>query len=273
MGFEVEKINHPKNQLELSKTPKTPRRLMAALRASLELCISNTTTIPITGLENLEVVPPDKHLIIATSHISDIDLQTAVYVLGRYRQILITNQSTQHHLNQDPVTRIGIAIAGKRSFRPITHQKKEGQTKGSFNPADYPPMVDDLNQGATIALAAHNPAYDGILPDRAGIGAVYLAQLADPKKTVILPVAVVLTPDKNIVAHKKTDLIKNLFNRPRAEVRIGKPISLEKLDISPLSSLENSHYQEVLTQLREQGKQIMRALAKLLPEEKRGPWR
>ena len=46
------------------------------------------------GEEHLKEIPPDKKVIIATTHISDLDVPIATLKLGKYFDIAITNQST-----------------------------------------------------------------------------------------------------------------------------------------------------------------------------------
>jgi 1-acyl-sn-glycerol-3-phosphate acyltransferase len=78
---------------KMSKRPTTSKRLLIAIGADVKLA---TGEIQTHGEEHLKEIPPDKKVIIATTHISDLDVPIATLKLGKYFDIAITNQSIHH---------------------------------------------------------------------------------------------------------------------------------------------------------------------------------
>lgn len=249
---------------------KTSRRLMVALRLNLEPAIGNAGRLNISGQENLEEIPKDKPLVIVTTHISDIDVQAVTYALGNELPIKLVNQSTQFDTKVAPQMALILKLAGQNNFIPVDFRQVAGQIRPFFNRENYRPMEEALKEGHVVIIAGHNPSYNGILPDKGGYGAVYLAQLAG---AVLLPVAVNLDGPPPI-SGRWTDLIRNLSHRPRASVIIGKPLTDLDKPISPPINNSQSHadFKESYRQLRKRSVQIMQSLAALLPKEKRGKW-
>lgn len=62
------------------KRPTTSKRLLMAIGADVKLA---TGKIQTHGEEHLKEIPPDKKVIIATTHISDLDVPIATLKLGK----------------------------------------------------------------------------------------------------------------------------------------------------------------------------------------------
>lgn len=274
----IESFNN-KNKQEKQPEEKTPRRLMFALKSLTEAQVGK---IEIKGKENIEKIPKGKKVIIATTHISDVDLPLVAYVLGNDFNIALTDQSVHHSFKEEPSTNIGVRLAGKDNFIPFDYQKDgRGKKNSRFNPKNFEPMKAALNDGKSLVIAAHNPSYEGRL-EKGGYGAIYLAGL-DPD-SVILPVAVNLKSKKSISA---INPLQALVERPDAEVTIGEPLiagDLPNLNIIE-SVMEKRKNKEVISRkelaefgkarqsLSEESDKVMRILSAMTPEEKRGRYK
>ena len=99
----------------------TSHRLMLTLETAIRLQVKD---IEVIGIETLEKIPTGSKIIIATTHLTDLDVPLATYALGNKLNLIITNQSTQHKLTEDPLENISMHIAGKSNFLPIDYKKK-----------------------------------------------------------------------------------------------------------------------------------------------------
>jgi hypothetical protein len=242
----------------------TPERLLKTIDALNKTVVGN---VEVFGKENLDELNADENVIIATSHIEDPDVTLAVSVLGRSFDIAITDQSVHHTFLGEPGVNIGMRVAGRDNFLPISYKKSEGKKVGVFNPLDFDIMREPVANGKSLVVAAQSPTFTGKL-GKGGVGAVYLAQITGKR---ILPFAVDIG--------KKEGLLK----RPDARTHIGKPFELEHIEgIENLSMLdqkrkdgtlspeERQSYKDLLAALKEQSGIVMRNIAEMLPEEKRG---
>ncbi len=257
---------------------KTPARLMLALKAFRE-GISKGVTVE--GLDNALSIPKDKKVIIATSHITDLDVQLAASALGEHFDLMITNQSTQHTFMGDPMSNTAMRIAGRDNFMPIEYRAGDNNEKSPyFQPSDYAGMSQRMDQGKTMLIAAHNPSRDLQLK-RGGYAATYLAQLTD---AVILPVGVDMESDGDARVGQAANPLKTLANRPRVTIRIGKPFTPEKIEgVERLGEImqkrergekidksELEEFSRINASLKEKSAEIMTHIAQLVPAEKRG---
>lgn len=286
----VEKISSRETKRIVPLGEKSPRRLMLALDAMLKPAINK---ISLKGQENLRQIDRNRPLIIVTTHISDLDVPIVARSLGDMFDIAISNQSVHHSFfGGEKMTNIGLRLAGKDNFLPITYSFKEGEEKvhseelggddkkSSFNPEDFINMVSTVTEkGKAIIVAAHNPAKDWRLPERGGVGGVYLSGLLE--KAVLLPVAVnIKTATPVGMGDDRTRVLKE---RPDAEVTIGEPFELPATDgVQDLASLmerrkagqqripdDRHKIRGAINNLREQSDIVMGRLASLLPENKR----
>ncbi len=230
----------------------------------------------IEGKEHLEEIPKDKHIIVATSHLSDLDIPLVIQSLGKDLNLAISNASTQHDFKRNFQETLGVVLAGKSNFLPIDFAETgEKNVPLPFNPENYTPMAEAMDEGKAVLVAAHNPT-EGEL-GRPGYGAVYLSQISG---AVILPVAVNI-PGPAIMMRKKETLRKS-----DATVIVGKPIELPHIEgIEEFNALlekrrsneevtdaDIERFKELSNKLREQSDMLMRILATMLPDEKRGAY-
>ena len=150
MSFE-----NPQRNLE-KKKETTPRRLMLALEALVKL---QTKSIEVDGKEHVKEIPPDSKVVVATTHLSDLDVPLSAYALGNELNLVITNESVHHHFNQEAPTNIGLHIAGKENFIPIDYKKTGGKKRPrGFNPDNFVPMAEALENGKGVVIASQNPS-------------------------------------------------------------------------------------------------------------------
>lgn len=252
---------------------KSSFQLRGAVEANVRQFVKG---VRVEGKEHLAEVPEGKHLIIATTHISDLDVPLVIKSLGDDLDFAISNASTQHSLRRNFGETLGILAAGKHNFLPIDFAETGKRNSPlPFNPENYRVMADSLGSGKAVLVAAHTPS-DGVL-GRGGYAAVYLNQLSD---AVILPVAVSLSGEAIMVRQKKTN------EKTDAQVIIGKPLELphiagiEEFDAllrkrreGEVTDADRERFKELSSSLKQQSEMLMRALAELLPEEKRGPYK
>lgn len=255
---------------------------MAAVKAEIRLSFSGVT---VEGEEHLKEIPPGKKVVVATTHISDYDMPLAIYALGDKFELVVANASDQHAFRKSPFGNIGMRISGTENFRGIDYRDNY---KGPdfFNPANYRPIEKDLREGKTAVVAAHNPVFDYRLPERGGYAAVYVAELAD---AVVLPVALDVQSSKKIgTGSKFSDAAKSLWERPEARVIIGAPLAFQRLEgVEQFEAIMRTRHDRsaprpaaeeitfvrgISRKLKENSRLLMKALAVLLPPEKRGAW-
>lgn len=267
--------NSPQKEKETPKK-ETPKRLMYALAAWAE---ASAGKIDVRGMENLDKIPKDRKIIIATSHISDLDVLLVAYKLGRNFNLTVTNQSVHHHFFQEPPTNIGLTLTGKDNYLPIDYVKGEKRKEARFNPENFIPMNEAMEKGKTIIMAAHNPSQTGEGLEKSGVGVTYLSQLSD---AIVLPVAINLKTNKPVGMYGQE--FKTFLNRPDVDMTIGEPMELEKIEGiefiaeamtkrksgERLSKEELEKFRNVIVQLKNQSGEIMKSIAKMLPEDKRG---
>jgi hypothetical protein len=267
-------IEDSKNAIEIKR--KSPSRLSLALEAIMKIA---TNKIEVEGRENIEKVPKGKRVIIACSHISDMDIGLTAYALKDDFDLLITHQSVQTFL-EEPGISLGMKAAGSENFMPIDWLRSESGKQGKFNPDNFIELKEYVDKsGKTPLIAAHNPSKRWQL-EKGGYAAVMLAQLE--KDAVILPVSVNVKSDKPVgMAESRT---KTLKKRPEVEVFIGEPFELpaiegiEKMKSimdkrklgQPLSQKEKKIFYHLREALARESNVIMEKIASQLPEEKRG---
>lgn len=261
----------------------------------------------VLGIENLAEIPANSPLLVITSHFSDADVQTVESVLRpRLRQVRPDRGlgiSLQAHNLVDPVTALPIKLAGREHFfeYDVRFDKPTNHLQFIFNPENFRKMAQALLGRRDLITAAHEPlsnipgsAWE--LPNRSGLGAAYLAQLTN---ATILPATVdIQTTHPVAMAVDIQGTIKRLVTGQRANVRVilGRSLRLDPIDqealgvferyisrlgqpeesrsqIAALSPAEKAQARVVLRQLRDQSDLIMRKIAELLPEQKRGRWR
>jgi len=244
---------------------ETSRQLRLAVEIQLHFL---TRKVSIEGKGNLNLIPKNKKVIIASSHISDADMQLAIKALSKDLDIVVSGKSTN-----------SATIIGKRNYLPIDYSSTEKSgSGGTFNPENYDQMQTALDSNKSVLIAAHSPSW-GTLPEKGGKGAAYLAQMGD---YIILPVASDYQTSEPY-QNGKND-IKMMIERAPAKVMIGKPIEFPKIEgfaeyeiISAkrfrgekLTDEETAKMVTCSQAIARNSEIIMQSLVDMLPKEKRG---
>lgn len=283
MGFELPTPAKQNERAEENTSRgKTSSRLLFTLDKLKKTMINKTEVI---GRENLAEIPKDKKVVIATTHITDADVWLSALELGNDFDINITNQSVHHKAfgkNSELPTNIGMRMAGKENFLPIDYNKTEDGRKnpGIFNPENFVAMEKALENGKAVLIAAHKPSHSQEL-EKGGYGVVYLAELSN---AIILPVAV------DVESEGVDDMYKHptrtILKRSNAKITIGKPFSPEKIEGIELfskilekrkngekiSKEELIAFSKIKKELEKKSDELMKCLASMVPEKKRGQY-
>jgi len=249
----------PANRPSSKQRPSLRFRMPVSLFAKAAWKTRGMEVGDLSGKENIEKIPEDRNIVVACSHISDLDMPTVAAVLSNYLNVAISDQSTHHQLDpKNPMEHIGNNIlVGEENFMPIDYQTTEnGKIPGRFNPENYIPMVKEMDtKGKVVIVAASNPIENfnlsqeerAKLSSKPGYAAAYLAGMAD---AIVLPVAVYTEDNKvRIVAGKPFE-----------------PTKVEELPEHGESGSSESR-REAFDQLRKGSQEIFDEVAALLPED------
>lgn len=257
---------------------KTPTRLSLGLEALKKALLEK---VEVKGRENLAAIPKGKRVIVACSHITDMDMWIVTDALKNDFDLCITNQSVQT-LEREPMVYAGIKLAGRDNFFPIDYVRSGKDKQGKFNPDNFIRMKDHLeSREKTPVIAAHRPSRKGQL-ERGGYGAALLAQYMED--AIILPVAVNVKSERP--AGQAGRILETVKLRPEAEVTIGQPFELKKIEgIGGLNEImdkrkrgeavtaeDRENFSAMCQVLEGESDSIMKAIAQYLPEEKRGAY-
>lgn len=241
----------------------------------------------IEGLENLINIPKTEKLIIASTHLSDIDTETAIATVAPYRDVSVADQSTHSEV---PILGSIMRFLGENELYGVSSRfgkKKTWLPTFRLNPKDYEAMRVPLEKGRALVIAAHQPTHEWKLPNKPGLGAVYLAQITGG---TILPTAIdIHNPQFVDFPIISPDILKRLLQGKRLDVKVafGKPIKLSPIpseeikllnkflnhdERHTLTNAEIDRSRAILEKLKLQGSEIMKSLAGMLPQEKRGIW-
>lgn len=275
---------------------KSSRRLRLAMFVNSELVARRPEVV---DLENLEKIPKGVNPIIAGTHLrGDSPLQIIARELDEKFDIGIALQAENR---KNPIINASLTVIGQGNFFDVDHTttrtkingKSERDDKYTLNFNNYEVMKEAMEKGKTMLIAAHySPIYDGILPNKPGFAAIYLAHLSGQR--VVLPVALEMhTDDKDTGrADRISNGVKKILtgNRPKSKMTICEPITLDPIDPanielmkrwltarqdqkpSGLNSEEQKKAKETFRRMRWDGEKVMYALAKALPPERRGVW-
>ncbi len=220
-----------------------PRKLVNVTEWNLKLVLSDVR-FESESLEKLKKLGGS--VIFSVTHLSDWDITAFVNALGKETDIraIVVQASSHYNWRDKPLGVIGTALAGPDNFLPVSYGSGKDKDVGLFRRNDYEPMKVAIEQGYSIIMAAsHNREHASFnqrkstLPEEGGGAAVYLARITGRP---IVPVAV------------------NMEGRwrGRAVIRVGEEMFIDKKE-----------------KLRDGSNRMMRALAEMLPESKRGRWR
>jgi hypothetical protein len=238
----------------------------------------------VEGFENIPLIP----CIIATTHLSDIDVQEIAMVVADRRKIGMVSQETNLTF---PPSKPFIALIGKDNFFPIANTL----LPEDHNKSAYSLRIDDLRgmedgikkNGRTMIMAGHNHTRDWKLAENPGIAAIILAH----KAGVPLVPAVLDIDSKNPIAQmtNKLSRVKNFvtLKRPSAKIIFCEPMNLAEIsedklraaiDLYSPDARRNMTPQQIATAtetleiLQKEASQMMESFASKLPPEKRGKW-
>lgn len=253
----------------------------------------------VVGLDNLEKIPKGMNPVIAGSHLrTDASLQIIARELDKNFDIGIAFQAENR---KNPIINTMFTIIGQDHFYDVDHTttwskvngKSERDDKYMLNFNNYDVMKQAMEKGKTMLIAAHYaPIYNGILPNKPGFAAIYLAHLSGQR--VVLPVALdIYTDDPDTGrADRKGNIAKKFLtgNRPKSKMTICEPITLDLIDSADIELMkkwlmgrlnriplnlnieERKRAVETFKRMRQDGERVMYALAEKLPPEKRGVW-
>lgn len=284
------------------KVPNKPRGNESSRRFRWAMWVDSEHVVQrpeVVGLENLEKIPKGINPVIAGTHLrTDTALQIIAREIDEKFDIGIAQQAGNR---KNPIINTMFTIIGQDHFYDVDHAttwskvngKSERDDKYMLNFNNYDVMNEAMKKGKTILIAAHySPIYNGILPNKPGFAAIYLAHLSGQR--VILPVALeIKTEDPDTGrADRSSNVAKKLLtgNRPKSKMTICEPITLDPIDPanielmkrwltarqdqkpSGLTSEEHKKAKETFRRMRQDGEKVMYALAKALPPERRGVW-
>lgn len=286
-NFEGYKPPEEKANSEISKKEKPQSGALLenespdTLIARLNLVIEKKFAIDVKGKENLQLIPPDRKVIFVPTHLTNWDVPIALSVMGKYFHVAVGDASTHHSIGENTPAYLGNLLVGQDNFYSVEHNKdSEGVERGNFNPDDFERMKEAFQENKALVISAYYTGKESQeLPKRGEYGAVYLAEA---NNALIIPVAVDVKQEEQVGVFKK---ILDAFKKSVTEVTIGKPIELEEIrDIERISEIINIRKERKLTHeetqefhrlrlaLKEQSDRVMKKIAEMLPEEKRGRW-
>lgn len=284
------------------KVPNKPRGNESSRRFRWAMWVDSEHVVQrpeVVGLENLEKIPKGINPVITGTHLrTDTALQIIARELDEKFDIGIAQQAGNR---KNPIINTMFTIIGQDHFYDVDHTttrtkvngKSERDDKYMLNFNNYDVMNEAMKKGKTILISAHySPIYDGILPNKPGFAAIYLAHLSGQR--VILPVA--LDMDTNDPDTGRGDRISNILKnlvtgkRPKSKMTICEPIALDPIEPSDIELMkkwitarqaqahsdlnpeEQRKAKEAFRRMRQDGEKVMLALAAALPLERRGVW-
>ncbi len=210
-------------QIEVRPPEQSSRRLMHYLELALKRL---TSSIEVEGRDHLNEIPATRNLVVATSHLTDLDILLSAHALGNDLNLAIADASLNHRFMANAPVALLERIVGKESFIPIDYRKtRSGYSPRAFNPRNFDPMLARMeSNGERILIAAHNPSSDGQFT-RAGYGAAYLAEISH---ALVLPVAVDVEGSERGIG-QTARAFQTYLAQPKARVRIGQPFELDHI--------------------------------------------
>ncbi len=254
---------------------KSSKRLITALEVFTKVAVRE---VKVDGLEHVLEIPSDRKVVIAVSHASDLDLPLAAGLLSKYFDVIITNQSIQYKFSQDMGSNVGMKVLGTGNFLPIDWELPASGKPRKFNPENFKPMADAMQDGRSIIIAGHQPSHQGVV-ERSGYGAVYLSEITN---AVVLPVGVDVKSDEGTKVGMSDHKIKTLLQRPAADIKIGPSFELQHIEgLDRLAEIiekrkkgvtidkqELQEFDSLKEQLKIQSRILIDKIVELMPSEK-----
>jgi hypothetical protein len=293
--YELENNNHKEIKGEkLDVRNVSSWRFRVAMKLNVELI---TDSVEVKGWENYYALPENIHPVIATTHLTDTDVQITAFTFSQVADIAVSSIKTNQ---QDKIIGKLISLAGRENFYDIANQFVDKKANFRLDATNFLAMVRAVcKKGKTMVIPSHSPHYIGygnrVLPDNPGLAAVIVANLTD---RVVLPVAVEIHTKGRVGMAE--DLFDNVIKKvkgkiPKSTVFIAEPIFLDaggipeelittKNEVLDALQIFNSHTRmtmteedrilslETLRKLKKQGEIVMMAQSAELPKERRGIW-
>lgn len=249
----------------------------------LELSRFDIKKPTVEGRERL----PQGPSVIATTHLSDIDVQEIAVEVAKDRKIGIASQASNLTA---AIFRPFVNVIGKENFFPLSNTLALGGATSAFRltSEDVRKMSEGVvSQGRTMVVSAHRPVDTWQLPDRPGLAAVVLAHHAN---VPLIPITLDIESDIPVaLASEIAPRIRRFFlrQRPNARMIVGEPVPLSQIPQKDLdqaidlysadkrrqmSKEEVTRARQTLSILQQEATQMMQELASKLPEAKRGKW-
>lgn len=203
------------------------------LRAALALMrIGAVGKLTVSGTEHFQDVPSERKLILAATHLTDIDMPITAMVASRHADVAITHTAFLQDRKSKPGSWACLKIAGSKNFFPI-----DRETNGQDRPVRqldlgrFSTVLKAMEADKAVVVAAHRPSTREF--GRPGIAVPYLAAAAG---ALILPVAVKVSGDERV--GMGDGRLHTLLTRPDVAVAIGEPIELsERPDVAYMQTL------------------------------------
>jgi hypothetical protein len=293
--YELENNNHKEIKGEkLDVRNVSSWRFRVAMKLNVELI---TDSVEVKGWENYYALPENIHPVIATTHLTDTDVQITAFTFSQVADIAVSSIKTNQ---QDKIIGKLISLAGRENFYDIANQFVDKKANFRLDATNFLAMVRAVcKKGKTMVIPSHSPHYIGygnrVLPDNPGLAAFIVANLTD---RVVLPVAVEIHTKGRVGMAE--DLFDNVIKKvkgkiPKSTVFIAEPIFLDaggipeelittKNEVLDALQIFNSHTRmtmteedrilslETLRKLKKQGEIVMMAQSAELPKERRGIW-
>jgi hypothetical protein len=274
-----------------------PNRLVYAS----EVMANSLFRVSLHGEERLKEVSPDKKIIVAFTHLSDLDGPLAMAAMAQYDErfndAVVADSSSHYEFAQNPPAFLARKLLNEKNFARIEHTRGGAESRGILDPSNFEALKVTLDQGRAVFIASYyDPKYAGFLyklPEKIGKGAALLSQITE--NASVVPVSVDIGTKRPIGLGPRPNYQQLLKEgRPPVSITIGKPLEFKRIpEIEKLKELlRQPQLRAQLTEeesagdadkrkgilfalkylLTENQKEIVREQAKGLPTEKRGPW-
>ncbi|GIW61630.1 MAG: hypothetical protein KatS3mg089_0482 [Patescibacteria group bacterium] len=184
-------------------------RFRVAMKANVELI---TDSVEVKGWENYYALPENINPVIATTHLTDTDVQITALAFSQVADIAVASMKTNQ---QDKFIGKLISLAGRENFYDISNKFANKKANFKLDAMNFLAMARAVcEKGKTMVIPSHSPHYIGygnrVLPDNPGLAAVIVANLTD---RVVLPVAVDFQTDDRV--GMADNLLDNVIKKAR----------------------------------------------------------
>lgn len=233
------------------------------LRASLKLArFLVAGSVDVVGLENVDKLDKNEKILVASTHITDVDIPIAASVLADKLDLSVTGMSLFNSLSNGVVRRLFVAAPGKKHFTPIPYEidKNGVQRPSIFNRESFVEILNNIDNGKKPIIAAHAPLKNNQVPTKPGIAVPYLASTSN---SFILPVAVEFY-NKDEKLGMADYRFHTLIAREALKVTIGEPFRLDEWSGDNGKYESRDKLRKHSSFLRSQGQLVLDNLVNLL---------